>query len=284
VKSSFGRRHKSKVPFVDTILLITDENAQIRIRQEDQVNRLLKLGSPALLRRLTDPCQLPKTVHCDFTLTHTEQMSIVQEILGTNPVPRSPRLTEIGLYRVMEKIAQYNEQRHNVVVYLASHKYIHTRPKTILKVFHFDLYRANRDEQLTAIFHDQEALRIIASHPHIISSGDFFAIDGHHFVLPHEYLEYGKTLEELLETSSSIFLTWPDKLYIMECLAKALLHCHKHGVIHRDVKPHCVVVAPPPGKPHVFDSENKNENNENENNNKSFSILEDIKEDFNTTI
>ena len=120
---------------MDTILLITDDKASVHIRQEDQENRVWVLGSSdrsneALLRRLTDPRQLSSPMRNDHMFTPEEQSQIVTDILGTNPVPKTPKLEEIGLYDVLEKIAQYDtccgRYRNKVVVYLAAHKYINT--------------------------------------------------------------------------------------------------------------------------------------------------------------
>ena len=284
---SSGLATVTKAPFVDTILLITGDRARVRIQGDDQADRVWVLkstgrGNEALRRHLTAPKWKGQE-----TLSSEKQRQIVTDILGTDPVPRGPRIVEIGLYRVLEKISQHcasscGRYRNEVVVYLADHKYIHTRPKTVLKVFSLDLYDPDREGQLASIFHGQEALRLLGSHPNIIRCGDFFAssVRTNDFVLPHEYLEQGKTLGELLDHTQQIaaekellgdpdvdcdgyrngdadpqqrshmLLTWIDKLYIMEAIAGALLHCHNNGVIHRDVNPHSVIVSPPSPQHH----------------------------------
>jgi len=227
--------------YVDTVVLITDPRAGIRI-MDDQADRVIKIGTDYAIRRLTDPTKLPHGCRNNcITSLHDE---ISDAIVGSNPAP-SRKLKQIGLYNIEEKISQYDSHS----VFLASHRYLTTRPRTILKVYHYDLYAApkERERQLQAIFHDQEALRLISSHPSIIRTGDFFASDVNSadFVLPHEYFERGRTLEDILDDSESAKLTWQDKRLIIESVAKGLNHCHKANIIHRDLKPHSIVVVPP---------------------------------------
>lgn len=226
--------------YVDTVVLITDPRAGIRL-VDDQADRVVKIGTDYAIRRLTDRTKLPSG--CRNSCITSLHDDISDAIVGSHPTP-SRKLKQIGLYNIEEKISQYDSHS----VFLASHKYITTRPRTILKVYHFDQYANPRDRehQLKAIFHDQEALRLISSHPCIIRTGDFFASDANpaDFVLPHEYFEKGRTLEDILDDSDSSKLTWQDKRLIIEHVAEGLKHCHKAGVIHRDLKPHSIVVVP----------------------------------------
>ena len=247
-----SKLHKANLRnvYVETAILITDSRASIRIK-DDQVSRVVTIGSTSAVERLT---RLPKSAHGNnITALHEK---IVEAIIGTNPKPSS-KIKEIGLYNVESKIAQYDGSH---TVYLASHKHIHTRPKTILKVFHLDLYTNNeeREKKMKEIFHDQEALRLIGSHPNIIQTGDFFAHGSNQFVLPHEYFERGSTLEEILKNNTEA-LTWQDNRYIIESVANGLKHCHKAGIIHSDVKPHNIVVVPHGDgcNDHLFEDEGK---------------------------
>ena len=238
------RRSSFHCPYVDTIILLTDKKASIRIKDE-QANRIIQVDSSYAIRRLTDCNKLPGSCRSNtITSLHNK---ILQCIIGDKASP-SRKIREIGLYNIEEKIAQYDGSH---TVFIASHKYIHTRPKTILKVFYLDLYlnAKEREKKIHAIFHDQEALRLLSSHPNIIRTGDFFTHESNLFVLPHEYFERGRTLEDILDnrTCNVAELTWQDKRFIVESLAKGLRHCHKSGIIHRDVKPHSIVVAPRDG-------------------------------------
>ena len=112
-----------------------------------------------------------------------------EALFGSRP---SKKVSRIGLYDVIEKINQ-NEQK---AVYIAAHRYIKTRPKTILKVFHFDVYASpeEKQRQIDAIFHDSNAVRMLGAHPNIINVHDIFAWEGDKFVLPTEYVEGGRPL------------------------------------------------------------------------------------------
>ena len=153
--------------YVDTVIFITDPRTSIRI-MDDQADRVLKINTDYAIRRLTDPAKLPHG--CRNSCITSLHDDISNAIVGSNPAP-SKKLKQIGLYNIEEKISQYDSHS----VFLASHKYITTRPRTILKVYHFDQYATPRDRehQLQAIFHDQEALRLVSAHPCIIRTGDF---------------------------------------------------------------------------------------------------------------
>jgi serine/threonine protein kinase len=63
-------------------------------------------------------------------------------------------------------------------------------------------------------------------------------------VEPVGYVEGGQLLEWLLNKDSEQVLTWDDKTRIIKGVAAGLAHAHKHGVIHRDVRPRNIVIAP----------------------------------------
>jgi len=218
--------------FVDTIVLLTDDRAKAQIRDE-QAHRVVHLrDAPA---RLTDRSALPVSTE-PIKALHD---SICEVILGAKP---SKKAKQIGLYDVIEKIAQGDAR----TVYLAEHRYIRMRPKTILKVYPVDVY-APKDRQETRIrriFHDQEALRLLSGHPNIVQTGDFFAWEHDKFVLPTEYMESGRPLEVLLDKEEDRKITWAEKRKIIAGIAAGLRHAHQGGVVHRDVRPLNVVVAP----------------------------------------
>ncbi|MBI2899849.1 MAG: protein kinase [Planctomycetes bacterium] len=218
--------------WVETVILLTDEQARVKIRDE-QASRVLHLGEAAAY--LTDPSRLPVRTESILPL-HNE---ICEVVFGTRP---AKKVKEIGLYTVLEKIGQFR----NRVSYLAEHRYIRMRPKTVLKVFHYNVYasKGSKDTQIRMIFHDQEALRLLSSHPNILQTGDFFAWEGDKFVLPTEYIEQGRPLESLLDKEEDRKISWSEKRRIVQGIAEGLRHCHRGGVIHRDVRPLNVVVAP----------------------------------------
>ncbi len=218
--------------FVETVVLLTEDRARAQLRDE-QASRVITLKeAPAFL---TTAGMLPVATRPILPLHN----AICEVVLGGRPAQKAK---QIGLYNILEKIGQ----TQNRTVYLAEHRYIQVRPKTILKVFHYDVYapKEKQDDQIRAIFHDQEALRTLSGHPNIIETGDFFPWDANKFVLPTEYLERGRPLEILLGKHEDKQLSWAEKRKIIAGVAAGLRHAHKGGVIHRDVRPLNVVVAP----------------------------------------
>jgi hypothetical protein len=236
VLATMLRKHGSLLDdvFVETLVLLTDDRARVQLKDE-QADRVVLLRDAAA--RLEDPARLPVRT-ADIERLHGHLLEVV---LGGRP---STKPKEIGLYRVLEQIAQH----HDRTVYLAEHRYLKLRPRTVLKVFHYDVYAGKEAQEasIRAIFHDQEALRLLSGHPNIIHTGDFFAWEGDTFVLPTEYLDSGRPLEVLLDRSEDKQLSWAEKRQIVSGIAAGLRHAHRAGVIHRDVRPLNVVVAPGP--------------------------------------
>ncbi|RKY22199.1 MAG: hypothetical protein DRQ55_01840 [Planctomycetota bacterium] len=224
--------------WVDTAVLLTDSRARVRLHDE-QAGRVLTLADAA--KHLTDPASLP---------VQTNDIRRLQDAVATVILGMSPRqhVHRIGLYDIVERISQRSER----TVFLAKHRYIRTRPRTILKVFHFDLYAGGdeRRRQIESIFHDQDAMRMLGAHPNLIRTGDMFAWGSHQFVLPTEFIEGGRPLRVALQEDAEQFpkhrRTWHMKAQGFLGAARGLAHCHAHGVIHRDVRPMNIVVAPAP--------------------------------------
>jgi serine/threonine protein kinase len=81
-------------------------------------------------------------------------------------------------------------------------------------------------------------------HPNLVRCGDMFTWNDDSFVEPVGYAEGGQLLEWLLDKHSEQTLTWDEKTRIIKGVAVGLAHAHKHGVIHRDVRPRNIVIAP----------------------------------------
>src|ERR1051325_6968278 len=76
------------------------------------------------------------------------------------------------------------------------------------------------------------------SHPHIAAVYDYGETeDGHPFIVME--LVAGQTLSDLLYESG---LTLVRSLEIIEQVAEALSEAHRHGIVHRDVKPSNVLI------------------------------------------
>ncbi len=217
--------------WAETLILITDDNAKINLL-DDQAPRVIRIKEA--FDAMTDPDRLP--VRVDSIRRHHEQ--ICRVLFGTRPAKKVQR---IGLYDIIEKINQTDDR----AVYLASHRYIKTNPKTILKVWSLDVYADHQDKerQLEVIFHDQNALRMISVHPNIIDTGDIFAWEDNKFVLPTEFMDDGRPLEAYLASEEDRKISWKEKAMIIGSVASALKHCHKHGVIHRDIRPLSIVFS-----------------------------------------
>jgi serine/threonine-protein kinase len=71
-----------------------------------------------------------------------------------------------------------------------------------------------------------------------------FAWNDDSFVEPTEYVEDGQILEVLLGEQRERLLTWEEKTQIIKGVAVGLAHAHRHGVIHRDIRPRNIVLGP----------------------------------------
>jgi tRNA A-37 threonylcarbamoyl transferase component Bud32 len=223
--------HQLADVWTETVILLTDDGARVTVK-DDQAHRIVQIGDA--FDALTDPKRLP--VSCNSIRRLHDP--ICEALFGSRP---AKKVSRIGLYDVIEKINQ-SEQK---AVYLASHRFIKTRPKTILKVYSFDVYASQEEKgrQIEAIFHDQNALRLLSAHPNIVDTSDIFAWEDNKFVLPTEYIEGGRPLEILIAKEEDRQIKWAEKAKIIQKLASGLRHCHNAGVIHRDVRPLNVVVG-----------------------------------------
>lgn len=221
---------------VVALIILTDEKVRVGNLRDDRRDRVLRLEEAAAF--IQDPNRLPIRNAKSIASLHNR---IVATLNASSP---SHKTTSIGLYEIIEKMNQ-TERR---TVYLARHRYLKSRPKTVLQVYHFDPYlkEQERNSQIEAIFHDQEALSHVSNHPNIIHSGEMFAWEGNEFVLPHEFIEEAQTLRMLIDDESEA-LTWAQKRRIVSGTARGLEHAHEHGVIHRDIRPLNIVAAPKEG-------------------------------------
>jgi serine/threonine-protein kinase len=100
--------------------------------------------------------------------------------------------------------------------------------------------RHSQDEQFVERFRREAKNAAGLSHPNIVSIYDRGQAEGTYYIAM-EYLE-GRTLKELLITRGPTPLAVAID-YARQILA-ALGFAHRHGIVHRDIKPHNVVVAP----------------------------------------
>lgn len=76
------------------------------------------------------------------------------------------------------------------------------------------------------------------SHPNIVEVYDVGMSEGNPYIVM-EYVE-GKTLKDIIREKAPLSPTF--SIYVMEGVLSALIHSHKKGVIHRDIKPHNIMI------------------------------------------
>lgn len=224
--------HRLESVFVDTLILLTEDRARVKLN-DDQAGRVIHLRDA--IYRLTDPRYLPVSTGNVSPLADL----ICEALFTTKP---AKKVTRIGLYDIVNKL----DQDDRFTVFLARHRFIQSQPLIYLKVYHLDVY-ATAEEQnyrIREIFHSQDAMRLLGVHPNLVRTGDMFAWNDDCFVEPVGYIEGGQLLEWALDKHSERALTWDEKTQIIKGVAAGLTHAHKHGVIHRDVRPRNVVIAP----------------------------------------
>ena len=96
----------------------------------------------------------------------------------------------------------------------------------------------SKDEEFRNRFHAESQAVAMLSHPNIMSVYD---------VSSHEDADYivmelidGITLKQYMEKKGN--LNWKETLHFAMQIAKALEHAHGRGIVHRDIKPHNVMV------------------------------------------
>ncbi len=100
--------------------------------------------------------------------------------------------------------------------------------------------RHAQDEQFIERFRREAESAAGLSHPNVVSIYDRGEAEGTYYIAM-EYLE-GKTLKELIVSRGPT----PVRVAIdyTRQILSALDFAHRHGIVHRDIKPHNVVVAP----------------------------------------
>lgn len=96
-----------------------------------------------------------------------------------------------------------------------------------------------RDEEFIRRFRQEARSAASLSHPNIVSVFDVGREDGIHYLVM-EYVE-GRNLKSLIKEGK---ISISSALQIAYSICDALEHAHRRGIIHRDVKPHNILITP----------------------------------------
>ena len=94
------------------------------------------------------------------------------------------------------------------------------------------------DEEFRRRFHAEGEAVAMLSHPNIVQVYDVGYSEGANFIVME--LIDGISLKQYMETKG--VLNWKETLHFAMQIAQGLEHAHSRGIIHRDIKPHNVMV------------------------------------------
>ncbi len=104
-----------------------------------------------------------------------------------------------------------------------------------IKILKADLAQ---DPDLRRRFHAESQAVAMLSHPNIVSVYDVNHSDGVDYIVM-ELIE-GITLKQYINRKG--ILNWKEALHFTTQIVKALEHAHSRGIIHRDIKPHNIMI------------------------------------------
>ena len=104
-----------------------------------------------------------------------------------------------------------------------------------IKILKEELFQ---DEEFRRRFHAESQAVAMLSHPNIVSVYDVSHSDNIDYIVM-ELIE-GITLKQYMEQKGQ--LSWREALHFATQIAKALEHAHSRGIIHRDIKPHNIMI------------------------------------------
>src|ERR671922_2354913 len=135
-----------------------------------------------------------------------------------------------GRYRIVRKLGAGGMAN----VYLAEDEVLGRR--VAIKILN---ERHAGDEQFVERFRREAKSAAGLSHPNIVSIYDRGEAEGTYYIAM-EVIE-GKSLKEMIMTRGPLPIT--TALTLAREILDALSFAHRHGIIHRDIKPHNVLVS-----------------------------------------
>src|SRR5690554_5191970 len=95
------------------------------------------------------------------------------------------------------------------------------------------------DEQFIKKFKRESQSAASLSHHNIVNIYDVGVEENIHYIVME--LVKGQTLKELIK--ENVRLSWERSIRIAQQIASALEHAHKNHIIHRDIKPHNIIMT-----------------------------------------
>ena len=96
-----------------------------------------------------------------------------------------------------------------------------------------------QDAELRRRFHDESHAVAMLSHPNIVAVYDVSRSSDIEYIVME--LIDGITLKQYMQKKGNK-LNWREALHFITQIVKALGHAHSRGIIHRDIKPHNIMV------------------------------------------
>ena len=105
-----------------------------------------------------------------------------------------------------------------------------------IKILKSDLAQ---DAEFRRRFHDESQAVAMLSHPNLVAVYDVSRSDELEYIVME--LIDGITLKQYMQKKGEA-LNWREALHFITQIMKALGHAHSRGIIHRDIKPHNIMV------------------------------------------